>query len=417
MKIALSSYSGYGAWFTRRLHAEGHEVSYFLTKPEFSDLLKNIVPKVKLERYPDYSEFDLSIFDLTGKARAADASAEVCATIGDGSLNCQLEDDRAFGIKVMEDAGIEVPPYEEFANANDALAFARKQGKRYVYKPNGGQEADADTTYVSSDASDMVGYLSRMDGKLKSTPCLMQEFISGQEISVEGWFDGSEFWLLNSTLEDKKFMNDNKGPNTGCSGNLVMLIKSSDRIYKEGLEKAKDVLQQLGYRGMIDLNTIVTEDKAYGLEWTPRFGYDASATLCRMYAGDFGEMLASIASGVQPDSLWEAEFGVSVRLSIPPYPSEIKGKHKAEVICTGLDPDRDYLYDICAGRGVDPTLETVGISGFIAAPIVIGTDIPRIWEKLYHIVDDIHIPNMQYRTDCGKSAMKKLSKLKEQGWV
>ena len=146
----------------------------------------------------------------------------------------------------------------------------------------------------------MVSYMSKLSGADATGSFILQEFIKGTEVSVEGWFDGSEFWLLNSTLEDKKFMNDNRGPNTGCSGNLVLLIKSTDRIYREGLEKSKSILQQLGYRGMIDLNTIVTEDKAYGLEWTPRFGYDASATLCRMYAGDYGEMLGAVASGQQP---------------------------------------------------------------------------------------------------------------------
>lgn len=420
MRIAFNSYSAYGAWFTRRLVKEKHHVSYFLSKPDFAPVLEGLVPKPNLKKHPDYSSFDLSIFDLTGRARQADTSLEVCPTIGDGSLNCKLEDDRAFGIELMEAAKIDVPPYEEFANSKDAAQFVKKEGKRYVYKPNGGQDQDADTTYVARDAADMLGYLNRMDVKLAGTPCIMQEFIAGTEVSVEGWFDGSEFWLTNFTLEDKKFMNDNRGPNTGCAGNLVGLLGPSTRIYREGLEKAKDILQSLGYRGMIDLNTIVTEDKAYGLEWTPRFGYDASATLCRMYAGDYGEMLASIASGQQPDALWGAEYGASVRLSIPPYPTEIPGKHKVEVICMGLDPDRDYLYDVRSSgshNSIDPTLETVGVSGFIAAPIWIGNDPVKTFEHLYHIVDGIKIPNMQYRTDCDKSALKKLAKLKTQGWL
>lgn len=415
MKIAMTSYSGYGAWFIRRLLKEKHQVSYFLTNPLAMDILKGLVPKPSSSK-PDYAGFDLSLFDLTGRARSADASIETTPTIGDGSLNCKLEDDRAFGIELMEEAGIEVPPYERFTDLSQAQAYIRKEGKRYVYKPDGGQEKDAETTYVSSDSADMLSYLSRPG--IINGPFILQEFIEGTEISVEGWFNGDDFFLLNSTLEDKKFMNENKGPNTGCSGNLVFLIKSTDKIYREGLGKAKEIFQQLGYKGMIDLNTIVTEDKAYGLEWTPRFGYDASATLLRMYAGDYGEMLASVASGAMPDSLWGADYGASVRLSIPPYPSEIKGKHKSGVVCMGLEPDRDYIYDAMATSGkVDPSIETVGLNGLVAAPITVGNDPVRIFEQLYSIVDGIKIPNMQYRTDCGKSALKKLAKLKTQGWV
>ena len=318
MKIALTSYSGYGAWFLRRLQKEKHQVTYYQTNPLYTDVLKGLVAKPLPKSKIDYANFDLSLFDLTGRASTADISLEVCPTIGDGSLNCKLEDDRAFGIELMESCGIAVPPYERFSDIGSGIAFVKKEGKRYVYKPDGGQSKDAETTYVARDASDMVDYMGRLSGSDATGSFLLQEFIKGTEVSVEGWFDGSEFWLLNSTLEDKKFMNENKGPNTGCAGNVVLLIKSTDRIYREGLEKAKGVLQSLGYRGMIDLNTIVTEDKAYGLEWTPRFGYDASATLCRMYAGDYGEMMCAVASGQQPDALWGAEYGTSVRLSIRP---------------------------------------------------------------------------------------------------
>lgn len=418
MKIALTSYSAYGSWFLRRLQRERHQLTYYLSNPEVVGVNSGLIVKPNLGK-PDYAGFDLSLFDLTGRARTADTSIEVCPTIGDGSLNCKLEDDRTFGIELMEAAGINVPPYESFEDLASGMAFVKKTGKRYVYKPNGGQSKDAETTYVSRDASDMLSYLSRGGTELNG-PFILQEFIAGTEISVEGWFDGKEFWLLNSTLEDKKFMNDNKGPNTGCSGNLVFLIKSTDRIYREGLEKAKDILAGLGYRGMIDLNTIVTEDKAYGLEWTPRFGYDASATLCQMYAGDYGEMLCAVASGQQPDALWGAEYGTSVRLSIPPYPSEIKGEHKAGVVCSGLDPDRDYTFDLMtksSRNSKEPTFETVGVSGFVAAPIAVGNEPGKTFDHLYHIVDGIKIPNIQYRTDCGKSALGKLSKLKHQGWV
>lgn len=423
MKIAFNSYSGYGAWFMRRLVRERHDVTYFLSNldDEISRVCKGFVPKPRLVKSPDFSNFDLSIFDLTGRQRRAEASLEVCPTIGDGALNCELEDNRAFGIQLMEQAGITVPAYEQFANAQDAIKCARKTGKRYVYKPFGGQEQDADVTYVAHDTADLIGFLERLEPKVASSSCILQEHVKGTEVSVEGWFNGEDFFLLNSTLEDKKFMNDNKGPNTGCSGNLVMLIKSTDKIYCQGLAKAKDVLQQMGYRGMIDLNTIVTEDKAYGLEWTPRFGYDASATLARMYAGDYGEMLASVASGVAPDTLWGAEYGVSVRLSIPPYPTEGTGKQKEDVVCSGLDPETDYLYDAMldgTGNSLDPGIKTVGATGFIAAPIAVGTDPVKIWAELYHRLDNkIKIPQLQFRTDCDKSSKEKLITLKRQGWL
>src|SRR5208337_3044570 len=125
MKIAMSSYSGMGAWFVLRLMAEGHDVDYYLSKPEYEDVLKGLIPAPKnlhldhryhIQGYgfPSYKKYDLSLFDLTGRAKQADASRLETPTLGDGSFEHMLEDDREFGIKAMEAADIDVPPYTKF---------------------------------------------------------------------------------------------------------------------------------------------------------------------------------------------------------------------------------------------------------------------------------------------------------------
>jgi phosphoribosylamine--glycine ligase len=431
MKIALSTYSGYGSWFALRLLSEGHKIDIYQSTLEYAEILEGIAPKPKLIKIdarngngtPDYSKYDLSIFDLTGRKQQADSSHMVCPTIGDGSLHCFLEDDRLGGIKLMEEGGVEVPPYEQFTDTSAAKALIRKTGKRFVYKPNGGQDQEAAATYVSEDAEDLLKYIDKLFALSKGSPFILQEFIKGIECSTEGWFNGTDFYLLNCTIEDKKFMNDNKGPNTGCSGNLVFTISDTAKLYQDGLKKMIPVFQQLGFRGMIDLNTILTDEKCYGLEWTPRFGYDASATLVNMYAGDYGEMLYAVAAGERPVENWRAEFGVSARLSIPPYPTEIKGygKKLRGIPIKGINSEdqneilKTYLYDAAYRTG--KTLEVAGYTGFIACPIEIGSDPINAWVSLQKRIDKINIPDMQYRTDLQKSTIKRYFEVKKMGWI
>jgi phosphoribosylamine---glycine ligase len=433
MKIALNSYSGYGAWFALRLLSEGHEVDYFLSKPEYGPVLQGIVPKPKLlsldhrqsplnyaSSMPDYSKYELSLFDLTGRKRQADYSHSLTPTIGDGSFHCVLEDDRATGIQLMEAAGISVPPYEEFTDLGAAKAHVKKTGKRFVFKPDGGQDQDTATTYVSKNAEDMLEYLDKVYSMSHGAKFILQEFIEGIEISVEGWFNGSDFYLLNCTLEEKKFMNENIGPNTGCSGNLVFTLGSGAKIYRRGLEKMKSLLGGIGFRGMIDLNTIVTPQDCYGLEWTPRFGYDASATLISMYAGDYGKMLHAIASGGTPEQSWKAEFGTAVRLSIPPYPTEMKVPKKQGIPVKGLDLNNKdsilntYLYDV---QLAGDKIVTSGINGLIAVPLETGSSIAEAFGKLEDKVKQFQIPDMQYRTDLQKSTRKRYAELDRLGWL
>jgi len=433
MKIALNSYSGYGSWFALRLLAEGHEVSYHLSNNKYENILKGLVKSKILSLdnrrtkagFPDYNKFDLSIFDLTGRKQQADCSHLCCPTIGDGSIHCQLEDDRVFGIKLMEEAGINVPHYEEFTELGPAKSLIKKTGKRYVYKPNGGQDQDAATTYVSKSPEDLLQYIDELFKLSKNSPFILQEFIKGIECSVEGWFNGDEFYCVNATIEEKKFMNDGIGPNTGCSGNLVFLLNSHAKIFREGLYKAKGILKNIGFRGMIDLNTILTEGEIYGLEWTPRFGYDASATLACMYSGDYADLLYKTARGDIPHESFRAAYGVSARISIPPYPTEMKVPKHDGIPVEGIDPDdmeqilNTYLYDVRCEVGSDDKakLVTNGITGLIACPIEVASEPEEAFAKLKKTVENIHVPDMQYRTDIEKSTMKRYKEVKRMEWL
>lgn len=435
MKIAMSSYSGMGAWWVLRLLAEGHKVDYYLSKPDYEDVLGGLIPSPKMLSldhrrtvqgygYPSYKGYDLSLFDLTGKPKQADSSKLDAPTLGDGSIENTLEDDREVGLKIMERAGIAVPPYEKFDNPGKAKAFIKKEDKRYVYKPYEGSRGSGDKalTYVAKDAEDLIKSIDKLYTLSGGMPFILQEFVEGTEASCMGYFNGDDFYLLTSTLEDKKFMNDNKGPNTGAAANLVFTLKQESKLYTEGLKKVIPILKEIGFKGMIDLNTIVTEDKAYGLEWTPRFGYIADSTIATMYGSGFGEMLYNTAIGKVPELKWRAAFGVGVTISIPPYPTEIRLTKAKDVPIEGIDPEdveqlcSMYLYDVMLSKD-KKNLVTSGNYGYIGAVNAIGDSIGLACKKCKDKLEHIQVPNMQYRTDTEKSVGKRYNFLEENGWL
>lgn len=416
-----------------RLMAEGHKVDYYLSKAEYEDVLAGLIPKPKLLSldhrrhqegygYPSYKSYDLSLFDLTGRPKQAEASRAVVPTLGDGEFEHLLEDDREFGIRCMEEAGISVPPYERFNTSAEGKAFVQKTGKRFVFKPFtiGGQVQDTDTTYVSKNAEDLIAVIDKVWLASKRAPFILQEFVSGIEIGTEGFFNGEDFFCLTGTLEEKKFMNENKGPNTGCSGNLIFTMKPTCRIYEEGLKKIIPVLKMAGFRGILDLNTIVTPEKMYALEWTPRFGYLCCPTIAHMYGQGYADLLHATASGGTPLARWKWEFGAAVTITIPPYPTEIRIPKAKDIPIKGIDFEdvvqlqEYYLYDVrLNGKG----LCTSGNCGYIGAAIAGGDTISQAFEKVKHRVDRLQIPNMQYRTDIEKSTFERYSKLERDSWI
>jgi phosphoribosylamine-glycine ligase len=423
LKIAFNSHTGVGAWFILRLLEEGHSVDYYLSKPVYENILCGIIPPPILTngaKYPDYSNYDVSVFDLTGKQRQAEYSSNLCPTIGDGDFNSSMEDDRQLGVEIMEQAGIMVPPYEKFDNPKEAKKLIRTTGKRYVYKPDTikGDEQDTDTTFVSDSPEDMLEHIDKIFEDSKHAPFILQEFITGCEISTEGWFDGTDFFVRNCTLELKKFMNDDKGPATGCAGNLVWIHGLAEpKVYRHGLKKMIPYLQSIGYTGMLDLNSIATPSGLYGIEWTPRFGYDATACLANMYAGDFGELLCSIAAGEKPEQSFRGEFCASTRLSLPPYPVREHDSKEEGTLIEGIeeeDYEHTYLYDVQQYEGC---LESAGHNGFIASPMGIGGSPTEAFWELSRRVDKIKAPGLQYRTDVERKLCKRYGELINEGWL
>lgn len=420
-RILIVTYSMYGSWFSIQLEQEGHTVDIWLEShyDDYNMVLSGLV-KRPLKAKPKFSNYDLVLFDLTGRPNIAEeVMKQNVPCIGDGDLNSELEDDRLLGIQVMEQCDIQVPEYETFNDIGEAKRYLRKTNKRTIFKPNGGQDQDTATTYVSKSAEDMLRYLDKLSTTSKGVEFILQEFVQGTEVSCEAWFNGDEFFFINGTLEEKKFMEGNKGPNTGCSGNLVWLFDQTNPplLYREGIGKLRDFLQGYNYHGMIDLNTIVTDTEMYGLEWTPRFGYDASATLYSCI-NNLGNFLGSIGVGGRPELDIKSVFAAGVRLSIPPYPSEIKNKHPEGVPIEGIQeddiPKNMFLYDAMLDND---ELITSGINGFIGVPIYSGGTIREVWNRVMEKVDKIHVPDLQYREDLEECTTKRYEILARQGWL
>lgn len=405
---------------------EGHECSWFIideTDKICERCLKGLIPP-PLQDMPKFSDYELVIFDSTGHGELADESAKESPTIGDSLLASRLEDDRLYGIETMESCGIEVPKYSVFTTPEEAKPFIAATRARYVYKPfepeDPTEHQESDATYVSESADDMLNVIDKLFVRALAQPFILQEVVSGTEVSAEGYFDSQNFYLINLTIEEKKFMAGGYGPNTGCAGNLIHL-NSGARLVSAGLLKLTPFLRDAGYRGMIDLNTIVNEEHTYGLEFTPRFGYDSDSTLWSLLETDSGHFLHDIATGpveLDPVPFIVQEFAASARYSIPPYPTEVKGKHPRGIPITGISIEdawkQYYLYDAMEG---EEGLVTAGVTGFVCCPIARGNTASAAWDGVERLAKNLKIPNVQCRDDLRESTCERLSKLKGMGWL
>ena len=396
----------------------GHDVSVSIEEPRCKNALAGLVNSV--DSFDSPESYDLCVFDVTGSGKLADQTRVLTPTIGDSELADRLEEDRVYALQFMQQCGIQVPPWEQFTDIADAIRYIKQRKKPQVFKPVGEQD-DKSTTYVAKSAEDMLRYLEVLWRSTPQKEFVLQEVVQGTEVSTEVYINPNGHYALNHTLELKRLMNGDLGPNTGCSGSLVWMMTKDDTLFGQGLAKAVEPLQQMGYVGPIDLNTIVNSDGVWGLEFCARFGYDGTALLTRLLPIEFGEFLYAVATNKRmPDLTPKHSFCASTRLSVPPYPSEaLPAKfYKSGIPLHGLEEkmlDKFYVYDVQVG--IDERLQSAGICGWIGSPLAVGETIGQAFDGVKDMLKEVRVPNGQYRTDVLANTAKRYAELSNDGWL
>lgn len=421
MKILFISPRGDGAWFVWLLsQKEGHDVDWHIVDERYTTTFEGLI-KPPLKRIPKPDAYDLVVWDTDGMGEDADYARQYTPTVGSSVLADRLEEDRLFGLEVMSQCGIRVPAYECFDSPDKGIAWLQKTHKRTVFKPIGADIEDKSTTYVSANEKDMISFMERVFKKAKIDSFVLQEVVAGgTETAVGGWFNGTDWLVVDHNIEEKKLMSGGIGPNTGCAGMLVWIPPKPTPLFEQGLGKVTDWLREQNYVGPLDLNTIVTEGTAYGIEWTPRFGYEGTCNLTKLIPS-FGDLLAAAAAG---ESLAITQtgpkFAATIAVSAPPYP--ILGdivKKKMIVPVLGVDCDHlenIFLADVRAGK-VEGELETTGAYNKIGAPIGTADTIKTAFAEAEVHVKRLNIPDKMYRTDLAQSIENRYVILERQGWL
>ncbi len=422
------------------------------------------------------------VWDSTDAGELADSLREWMPVWGAGRVQDLLEIDRAYGIEVMTRTGIRIPTTVSFdpkrgredwrsvdrdasefflvkGHLAEARAFVEEVGGRWVIKPSGSDVGTA-LTYVATSAQDMLNWIDEAiaRGDIKGDePFILQRYVPGVEISTEIWVPNGE--LLpppNSTLETKKFLANDWGPNTGCMTSVVWVYgQAIPRILAETIgrdEFRKYLRDPIGpegesyppYHGPLDLNCIVSEDthEAFGLEWTPRAGWNATYCLLELMEDDPYDVLLAVAKGETPQIRYANGVSYGMRVSIPPHPAEdaidatkfkaalnahmtdATDEARSEAAYAMMDVVMEQATDLDVGGPLDSrhvwlldvkldegAIRTAGVDGVVAEITARGERIEQARETVHAIFDDLELANKQARPDGAASAIRRLAML------
>ena len=397
-----------------RVAQEGNDVELCILDPKRKTCGQQLIKKVGDWRKA-LSKDKVVVFDMVGSGNTAESLKKQGYAVFNGSgLGDKLELDRVYGTEVMQTAGINTPHTESFTDWGKAEEYVKERRGNYVFKPSGNMGCAL--TYVAYNDKDMIHFLHEIKNEIyKKTEFELQDVQEGEEVSLEGLFNGRE-WIdgwWNITWEDKAKLTGGLGHFTGCQQDVVRILpdQGDNKMVKKTLQKITPLLQQADYRGLIDINCIYSHGVPFGLEWTPRFGINAIFTMLELLKDDIGKIIADTALGnsfkVKTDKY---SFAASERVTVPEKP---------------VIPHR-LIQNIQSFRHIHPMdmmldkqgeLVTCDVDFIIAVVTAGGATIPRARDMVYHILkktENFGILDIEYRTDCGESAIKSFDVLK--GW-
>ncbi len=421
MKILIISDTGDGLGIAQRLTSEGNDVAMWIKNHDYEKSGIGIIDRPTSWR-EKLAWSDLVVCDMVGFGHLE----QVFRRMGKPYLACseimdEMELDRQKGMEIFQKLGITTPetfPFKCVQDAKEALAGLDFQ-EGFVLKPDG--NIGTGKTLVIAHQDELAWAL----GTYKpNTSMIVQRIVAGVEVSTEGWFNGRDFIRpFNHTFEEKRFMEGNLGPNTGCMGNVV-LARDSNKLTRATVERLKPFLVKIGYRGPVDINCIVNEKGAYALEATARFGYDAIEALAEGLREPLLDLFFETAMGTKKEMDLTQDSMIAVRLSVPPYPLEdVKQKDWGDPIGgVGVDNiNHIFLCNVYADHE-DNMFKVAPADGLVLKATARGRKLGEDYvrearERVYRTLENISCSNKQYRLDIGKRVNGDMKKLVDWGWV
>jgi phosphoribosylamine---glycine ligase len=257
------------------------------------------------------------------------------AVFGPGRAAARLEASKWFAKEIMRAAGVPTAAAERFEDVEDARLALDRFGPPWVLKADG--LAAGKGVCVTRERREAEVFLGEclVGGRFGpgGRRVLLEEHLSGEEVSVVAVCDGRRWVLLPAARDYKRARDDDRGPNTGGMGAYAPSEWVDDgleaRIGREVVGPVLHELERRGtpFRGALYCGLMLTGTGPRVVEFNVRFGDPETQAVLPLVGGSLGGLLAGAARGaLEPDAVHrEAGSAVAVAIVDEGYPDAVRG--------------------------------------------------------------------------------------------
>ena len=336
-----------------------------------------------------------------------EASLKHISVIGPRKMAATLEGSKEYAKKFMMRHKIPTASYKSFTSDNfkEGLLFLESLKPPYVLKADGlaagkGVLILHDLEEAKNELRDML--ISAKFGAASSV-VVIEEFLSGIELSCFVLTDGENYKILPMAKDYKRIGEGDTGLNTGGMGAISpvpfvsqeFLEKVHKRIIKPTIKGLHS--DDLPYKGFIFIGLIKVGEDPFVIEYNVRLGDPETEVVIPRIKNDLVELFNAVANGKLNSIELEIDerTATTVMLVSGGYPQA----YKKGIEIRGIDQVDESIVFHAGTQLKDQKILTNG--GRVIAITSFGRDFREGLRKSYQNIDKIHFDNMYYRKDLG----------------
>jgi phosphoribosylamine--glycine ligase len=330
---------------------------------------------------------------------------------GPTRLAAELEGSKVFSKEFMRKYNIPTANASVCMSVDEAKAALKEFGYPAVIKVEGLAAGKGVVIVNSKQEGEDYLRLVFEDKKFGNAAnrILVEEFLTGEEVSFMVLTDGKKFVPLAPAKDYKKAFDGETGPNTGGMGAhspaVVLSGETAAEIVKSIIVPTINGMATEGrpYTGCLYAGVMLTPKGPKVLEYNCRFGDPETQVQMIRMEDDLAEVLLRVANGNLGDTKlnWKKEAAACVVIAVEGYPDDFpKGQ---EVTVDAIDDDAVIVFH---GGTIKRGGKMVNVAGRVISLCARAATLSEAMQKIYEAAPKIRFEGARYRRDIGYRALE-----------
>jgi phosphoribosylamine--glycine ligase len=326
----------------------------------------------------------------------------------------QLETSKAFAKQFIQRHDIPTAAYALCVTLDEVREELPRFGVPVVVKASGlaaGKGVVICNTHLEAEEAAAQMFSGALLGT-QETEIVLEEFLTGEELSFFALCDGTHAIEIASAQDHKRVGEGDTGPNTGGMGAYstdgIVTPAMRQWLLRNVAQKVVDGMRSEGdpFKGVLFCGIMMTSRGPMVLEFNTRFGDPETEAILLRLETDIVDLFNASIDGTVNRLTIKMRPGASVCVSAASggYP----GKYSSGKSITGLPSANSQGEDVVvfhSGTAVkDEHFITAG--GRVLAVSAVATDLQTALDKAYSELEKISFEGMQFRRDIGYRALR-----------